>query len=562
MGEEFQPTMPNPHQKFHQRVRCCLVHRLFQWRAVPKCILPLHKVPFLSFLPFITVGQLLLAFPLLALFVGGLLTTFVASDVDVSGWVAWMAIVLTFLLANKSNSICFFLFGLSWEQVVSFHYLAAVLAVLLSVWHTWVAFIDSEEDSEDESAEPSPFSRSGPRTNLWKFLWNPFSNLTGTLLTVCLIVLLALSAFRWFRHYNFDVWLVSHILLSAGVVAFSYLHSISILVVIIWWGLDLILRYIVGSAYRNPRTATVTALRPDLVQIVMATTKGRKFRFQAGQFVRVALPKLGATQFHPATISSAPHENDQEVVVNFRVRGGWTRRLAELAHNDSKVDILVEGPYGSLSSNMIMNDGRYSTVLMVCGGIGVTPMISLARQLVHEAAASTEKQCPKIQIVWAVRDLSLTRVLPILPPDSLPNQERLNDVALDVPSSSSKNNKNLQNQEQLEDVALDVPSSNNKKNQASGPEKLSVDIFVTQKKTDLTDDDTELGSTPPPHYYCIHRDGRRPDMDAMVRQLAAQAGRIAVVACGPPSLVEATQVACRKHSGDVAFDFFAEVFEY
>jgi Ferric reductase NAD binding domain len=46
------------------------------------------------------------------------------------------------------------------------------------------------------------------------------------------------------------------------------------------------------------------------------------------------------------------------------------------------VHVLLEGPYGSLAMNL-WND-KYPIVVLIAGGIGVTPISSLTRQLLHE----------------------------------------------------------------------------------------------------------------------------------------------------------------------------------
>lgn len=51
------------------------------------------------------------------------------------------------------------------------------------------------------------------------------------------------------------------------------------------------------------------------------------FRFHSGQWVRIACDKLGAKEFHPFTITSAPHERCVSLYV--RAVGPWTNRLVE-----------------------------------------------------------------------------------------------------------------------------------------------------------------------------------------------------------------------------------------
>jgi hypothetical protein len=72
----------------------------------------------------------------------------------------------------------------------------------------------------------------------------------------------------------------------------------------------------------------------------------------------------------------------------------------------------------------------------------------------------------------------------------------------------------------------------------------------------------------------IHLHAGRPDWDALFHQLKDQAlqgkssKRVAVVACGPSSLVERVKHLCRSHSktafdcSGVTFDFHEDIFAY
>ncbi len=71
--------------------------------------------------------------------------------------------------------------------------------------------------------------------------------------------------------------------------------------------------------------------------------------YKAGQWCRIATPGISASEFHPFTISSAPHEDNLSVHV--RVVGRWTRKLAavySVAAVESKTlpPLYMEGPYG------------------------------------------------------------------------------------------------------------------------------------------------------------------------------------------------------------------------
>ena len=93
---------------------------------------------------------------------------------------------------------------------------------------------------------------------------------------------------------------------------------------------------------------------------------------------------VGPTKFHPISISYAPHEDI--VTLHICGWGDWSCKLAKLAEKgEQEVNILLEGPYGSLLVINLDNFSRYKHVmLLVCGDIGVTQCISVGKALQYQ----------------------------------------------------------------------------------------------------------------------------------------------------------------------------------
>jgi ferric-chelate reductase len=86
-----------------------------------------------------------------------------------------------------------------------------------------------------------------------------------------------------------------------------------------------------------------------------------KSGWRAGQHVRIRIPALGLRhgfEGHPFTIATAP--DGEGLVLMCKVAGDWTRKLYGLAIDGTqqemagkwgtKTTVIVEGPYGELSS--------------------------------------------------------------------------------------------------------------------------------------------------------------------------------------------------------------------
>ena len=64
-----------------------------------------------------------------------------------------------------------------------------------------------------------------------------------------------------------------------------------------------------------------------------------RFEYQSGQWVRLALGSLGRNEYHPFTMTSAPHEDT--LSVHIRAVGPWTYNLRNIFDQDN----VKEGAY-------------------------------------------------------------------------------------------------------------------------------------------------------------------------------------------------------------------------
>jgi predicted ferric reductase/mono/diheme cytochrome c family protein len=157
-------------------------------------------------------------------------------------------------------------------------------------------------------------------------------------------------------------------------------------------------RSLLGNVLVRRRPYTVTAVnRLDefVTEIVMEPLR-QPLRFSPGQFLFVNFRSLAlgeqlrpfdvsvqrqvfsfragevSNQFHPFSITSAPHERTLRITV--KAVGDYTRALRGL---EEGAEAIVEGPYGAFSHRGL--PGRRH--LWLAGGIGVTPFLSMARSL-------------------------------------------------------------------------------------------------------------------------------------------------------------------------------------
>lgn len=94
------------------------------------------------------------------------------------------------------------------------------------------------------------------------------------------------------------------------------------------------------------------------------------------------IPKLTYFQWHPFSVASAPHQDN--IIFYVKSLGDWTRALYNLSGekgNAVSVKGYIDGPYGNHSISI--DNNKYEHFLCISGGVGITPIISTAKELVH-----------------------------------------------------------------------------------------------------------------------------------------------------------------------------------
>ncbi len=118
--------------------------------------------------------------------------------------------------------------------------------------------------------------------------------------------------------------------------------------------------------------AAVNALDDTVVEIRLEPV-GRGIAFMPGQFIFVSFRSAAVSREpHPYSIASAPGNGTLAVVV--KALGDHTAALKGLTPG-ARADI--EGPYGTFSYLNVPNVRQ----IWIAGGIGVTPLLSMARNL-------------------------------------------------------------------------------------------------------------------------------------------------------------------------------------
>jgi len=178
------------------------------------------------------------------------------------------------------------------------------------------------------------------------------------------------NKYNWFRavHYLFVVFYI-----------FGLLHSTEMLIYTIialgMYTLDLTFRMMWGSL--PSKTLLVKYKGGDIVQVKFKKHMlARMLRLnKVGQYMFVNFPSISLLEWHPFSVSSGPDEKTMEV--HIKALGDHTAKLAEVAKSSESLWIRTDGPYG----NHKMNFRRFPVVILAAGGIGITPVMGMMKDV-------------------------------------------------------------------------------------------------------------------------------------------------------------------------------------
>lgn len=104
------------------------------------------------------------------------------------------------------------------------------------------------------------------------------------------------------------------------------------------------------------------------------------FIYTPGQFLNVAFGIGGARMMRSYSISSSPHERDfVELTIKREPRGAVSRHINDLLNVGDEIN--AGGPAGKFTFDGTEAD----SIVLVSGGVGITPMVSIARYLTEQS---------------------------------------------------------------------------------------------------------------------------------------------------------------------------------
>jgi len=226
----------------------------------------------------------------------------------------------------------------------------------------------------------------------------------GVGVLIFILVVMTTANWRLIFGFAYDKWLRFHRLGTLLTIALMIIHILFVsetfksglprTLVLVAAGINLllILRIWYRRFFPGKRQFFVSNVEPagrDAYSVDVRLCDGQIFDYIPGQFAFITPVSANISkEEHPFTISSTPSRPDSLQFV-IRSLGDWTSKINRLKAGES---ILIDGPYG-LFTHIVTS--KREPIIMVAGGIGITPMLSMIRYM-----ADVDDQ-RRILLIWS-----------------------------------------------------------------------------------------------------------------------------------------------------------------
>ncbi|CAK9318247.1 unnamed protein product [Citrullus colocynthis] len=284
------------------------------------------------------------------------------------------------------------------------------------------------------------------------------SNVAGVIAMVFATVIWVTS-FQLIRRKMFEVFYYSHHFYILYII-FYLIHVGAAYVCLILpgiflWAIDRNLRFLQSQR----RVSLVSARHLPCGAVELNFLKSPELCYNPTSVMFINVPSISKLQWHPFTVTSNCKLEPDTVSVVIKAGGSWTSKLHQLSSSLVHLQVSVEGPYGPASTHFL----RHEPLLLISGGSGITPFISIIREIMIVRSTKPNCHVPQIRLVCAFKNsIDLTMLDLLLPVSS--TQTEISNVPLQIEATREKeqpqtNSENLINTIWFKPNPLDSPVS-------------------------------------------------------------------------------------------------------
>lgn len=241
---------------------------------------------------------------------------------------------------------------------------------------------------------------------IWKWQKTGRIYLAGEITLVTGLVIW-ITSLPLIRRRRFELFYYTHHLYIVFFVFFLFhagdRHFYWVFPGIFLFGLDKLLRIIQSK----PETCLLYAQIFPCNAIELTLPKDPRLKYTPTSVIFMKIPSISKFQWHSFSITSSSSIDERTMSVIIKCGGSWTRSLYNTIHDELNSDsdrmkcipIAVEGPYGPPSVDFL----RYDSLLMVAGGVGITPFLSILQEIASDQSSSIYKSPRRMQLVYIMK---------------------------------------------------------------------------------------------------------------------------------------------------------------
>ncbi|OWM90528.1 hypothetical protein CDL15_Pgr014831 [Punica granatum] len=218
------------------------------------------------------------------------------------------------------------------------------------------------------------------------------------------------------RRKRFEIFYYAHHLYMVFLLLFLFhggdRHFYTVFPGIFLFGLDKILRIIQS----RPKTCILSATIFSSRAMELTIPKDPRLKYAPTSIVFVKIPRISKLQWHPFSITSSSAADEEMITIIAKCEGKWTNDLYRMIHEELASDagqtncppVYIEGPYGPPSINFL----RYDSILLIAGGIGVTPFLSIIQEIGSSQSSGNFRFPERVQLIYVMKksqDICLLR---------------------------------------------------------------------------------------------------------------------------------------------------------
>jgi len=238
------------------------------------------------------------------------------------------------------------------------------------------------------------------------------SGLTGMLSLFALIFLIGLALTRKSSEISYEGWRLSHVILALVIAIVGFFHTMDAgryaqeIWMSTYWQLMLglallsvVWTYLVKPLIQNKNAYEVISINQvsmGIWELVLKYPAAKQMNYQAGQFVWLKIGSSSPMPENPFSIASCSKKNSSDISFLIKDVGDFTHQISQL---EAGQKIFVDGPYGNFGVEALADE--HDQLVMIAGGVGIAPMISILRQMERDQDAMVMNK--KILLIYGNR---------------------------------------------------------------------------------------------------------------------------------------------------------------